>query len=1037
MPTRHPAKRSFFKPIPALIITALLGLPASAPVDGLAASVPRATVAVANGQPAGSGISLTVGLTPNGDGSSCGTATSVQVNVGDIVDFCYTATNHSATALAYSTLVDSVDGTILHFAATPIPAEGSYTYHRQIRARTSDVHEATWTARSDYYQYTYDDTQPQHFVDISSPANLVDMNAWGAEVPLDIPFPFAMFGGNPVTRLCVSNQGFIRTEIPDCASQLQSDVIYENFSLPVGEGDYVVFSHGNFIVPYWDLLDNVEGGVYSEVQGQAPNRRLIVQWDRPHVVWWGMTYQPHPTQGRVNFEAILSEDGSIAFQYQKTTFDYVNFLGAPDTSLDDGKSATIGLSAAGANGSNASQYSFNTEMAHPAPSSIIWTPSAPPTIYSAQASVEIDADGPLIEPSPSLIAAGAPSGSSTPVTTTLSVGNGGGRPLDWSIAEGSAPAGYQPPPIRRAAAGETPYAMLQQTAAHAQEGSARSVLDALGIATGDAYAAAPAASQATACGIATPGLIAHDDGVATNAYETLQTSSTFVDKFTPTYYPAIFTSVCVAFNTYAYPVSPAGSVHYEVVVYDDTGPGGSPGNELGSVDATTVGSPLSEGGVFRDSVDISGLGINVVSGSVYIGVRWNPDQASNYSVYLYADENGTDSIPLNAPEGGYFDGGDGVFAPIASTFRNYKSLMVRAVETAPGCTNLQDVPWLSVAPASGSVAPDGSPSNVAITLDPTGLADGTYSANLCLSSAYETAHVPVAFSIGADFPIATLGSDAVSFSLPQGGVGTGAFTIGNAGTAGSLLHYAISEAPGACDAPADVGWLREQPTEGWVRAGESIPINVRADATGMGSGSHTAKLCIATSSASQPLLEVPVTLTLVMPDAIFTNGFESGPNPPAVYDTRDEFLRHVQAGYYEENFNDVPANQTISEPLTYSSGAFSYSIYTQDGAASGLYTWPYVMSHNNSGDQIVVTFTTPVTAVGGNFWESSMYGEEMNGPIWLTLSDGTFVPLGHTSQAESFAGFITASPITSLTIDSPNGAYSWAKLDNLIVGNKN
>jgi hypothetical protein len=152
MPTHHSAKNSFFKRIPTPAIGAFLVLPMALAVAGHAATThgaAHATVAVGKTGPAGSGIDLTVGLTPNGDGSSCGIATSVQVNIGDVVDFCYMVANHSAADLAYSTLVDSADGTLLSFAATAIPADGSYVYHHSVHARTSSVHQVAWTARSD------------------------------------------------------------------------------------------------------------------------------------------------------------------------------------------------------------------------------------------------------------------------------------------------------------------------------------------------------------------------------------------------------------------------------------------------------------------------------------------------------------------------------------------------------------------------------------------------------------------------------------------------------------------------------------------------------------------------------------------------------------------------------------------------------------------------------------------------------------------------------------------------------------------------
>ncbi len=693
------------------------------------------TVAARNDQPAGAGIELAVGLTPNGDGSTCGTSVSVQVEVGDIVDVCYVVTNTSGTDLAYSTLVDDVDGRVLNFAPTSIPAGGRYVYHRRVRARTSSVHRATWTAQDRLHSYAWDDARPLDFVDVSATGTPFDMDAWGAEREVDLPFAFAAFGGGPVTRLCVSNQGFIRTEVTGCRSQLGS--IAENGSLPLAGSGTVPFSDGNVILPYWDMLDNVQGNVYWAVQGEAPNRRLVVQWDRAHVIFTGPTYDPAGTQGRIEFEAILGEDGSIAFQYRKTTFDYVDWLGNPDDEYDDGRSATIGLSAARTNGGSASQYSFDATMPHPAPSSIHWTARPPTAVYTAEASTEIDVGGPLIAPSPALVAAAAPSGSTAPVAATLSIGNAGDRTLDWSVAEGAAPAAYRPPPSRRAVIADDA-ADSRRRIAQARPRVAMQQDPSRPTPPG-ASAAAPPAPDGAECGPSVPGVVIHDDGVATNGYAGLTNAeSVAVDKFTPTYYPATFTTVCVAFSTYFYPVSPTGRVDYEVVVYDDTGPGGAPGNELGAIAATTTGAAYPDPAVFRDRVDVSALGIALTSGSVYIGVRWNPDQSPDYTAYLSVDDDGTDGLPPNPPEGGYFDFGDGVFRPIASleSFADYKSLMVRAVETAPGCTRLEDVPWLALSATSGSVPAGGTPSTLGLTLDPAGLADGVYTANLCVASGY-------------------------------------------------------------------------------------------------------------------------------------------------------------------------------------------------------------------------------------------------------------------------------------------------------------
>ncbi len=56
-----------------------------------------------------------------------------------------------------------------------------------------------------------------------------------------------------------------------------------------------------------------------------------------------------------------------------------------------------------------------------------------------------------------------------------------------------------------------------------------------------------------------------------------------------------------------------------------------------------------------------------------------------------------------------------------------------AEDGGAGCAAPGDVPWLAVSPAGGSTLA-GSSHDVTVTLDSTGLADGTYGANLCVNS---------------------------------------------------------------------------------------------------------------------------------------------------------------------------------------------------------------------------------------------------------------------------------------------------------------
>ena len=117
-----------------------------------------------------------------------------------------------------------------------------------------------------------------------------------------------------------------------------------------------------------------------------------------------------------------------------------------------------------------------------------------------------------------------------------------------------------------------------------------------------------------------PGIVIHDDGTVENGYGGGPgITAIYADKFTPATYPSSYTSVCVAFNRLC---AAPESYPIEIVVFDDDGPGGSPGTELGSMPVTITNIPI-----FPDptpgwnSFDISSLNILINEGSVYIGVR--------------------------------------------------------------------------------------------------------------------------------------------------------------------------------------------------------------------------------------------------------------------------------------------------------------------------------------------------------------------------------------------------------------------------------
>jgi hypothetical protein len=173
-----------------------------------------------------------------------------------------------------------------------------------------------------------------------------------------------------------------------------------------------------------------------------------------------------------------------------------------------------------------------------------------------------------------------------------------------------------------------------------------------------------------------PGIVIHDDGTVENGYGGGPgITAIYADKFTPATYPSSYTSVCLAFNRLC-----AGPTSYpiEIVVFDDDGPGGSPGTELGSIPVTITNIPIfPDPTPVWNSFDISSLNIQVDSGSVYIGARWSSDSLAQ--VYMSSDENGPGS------GGGYwFSNIDNVWAPIQNVFPLYRAMFVRAVEQSGG-----------------------------------------------------------------------------------------------------------------------------------------------------------------------------------------------------------------------------------------------------------------------------------------------------------------------------------------------------------------
>jgi hypothetical protein len=253
-----------------------------------------------------------------------------------------------------------------------------------------------------------------------------------------------------------------------------------------------------------------------------------------------------------------------------------------------------------------------------------------------------------------------------------------------------------------------------------------------------------------------PGIVIHDDGVIDNGYSGGQgvvNTVIFADKFTPAIYPSIYTAVCLDFITF-----PGGPTTHdiEVVIFDDDGPGGTPGTELGSLPVTATVHAVDSVPASPEwnSFDIASLAVIVSDGSVYIGARYSvPATGSN--VFMSSDETGTVGFA-----GGYwFNDLDAVWAPIQNAFPAYHSMFIRAVEQLGGLA------VTSTDPAVGSIVstpPTDFTVNVSEPVDSSTLAAGDFTVNGIPADdfSYEEGSTAIFFTF-ATTPVTTQGEQTM------------------------------------------------------------------------------------------------------------------------------------------------------------------------------------------------------------------------------------------------------------------------------------
>lgn len=408
-----------FSRLRSIVLTCMVGIAATAAGTATAGGID---------------VEVTVG-TDLADGA-CAAATSLDVLVGDEVNFCYRVTNNTGTTLEYQSLDDSIEGSLLSEHALTIAPGATVQYNRirQAARNLAGERTLTWTARDVRPDYTAA-TRAGAFIDLStSPtAQALDpatdaSDALGAGmVQVDVPFTFDFYGVAS-SRLCVGMDGGAQVGVDRC-------VLF-----PVAAGALPQGGMGPAMLPLWDDFAgwslcgdqciDLYGAVFADTVGAAPNRQFVVEWYNVRHEAAGAN------EDRATFEIVIDEaTGKVSFEYLDVAYTaYQNFFGAPDV-CDGGVCAGIGLQQ---DDGWAESYSWD-EASVADNTAIDWIPNAPAT-YGASASVTLAVGAPVASPPASIAGAAAP-GAQTNVTLTLA--NTGDRDLAWTLDQGTraAPAG--------------------------------------------------------------------------------------------------------------------------------------------------------------------------------------------------------------------------------------------------------------------------------------------------------------------------------------------------------------------------------------------------------------------------------------------------------------------------------------------------------------------------------------------------------------------------------------------------------------------
>ncbi len=170
--------------------------------------------------------------------------------------------------------------------------------------------------------------------------------------------------------------------------------------------------------------------------------------------------------------------------------------------------------------------------------------------------------------------------------------------------------------------------------------------------------------------------------------------------------------------------------------------------------------------------------------------------------------------------------------------------------------------WLSAAPAAGA-EPPGSSSTSLVCADAASLAPGEYECTLGVwTNAPERpwTMVPVFLTVLPPVPDIDVDPSSLGFHIVGAGTAWDEIELHNVGFAN--LSWTLTE---SCP------WLEATPAARTTRPGGTHTISVGANSAGLATGSYHCDIEIASDDPDEPLVTVPVTLVVQIPDMAYSH----------------------------------------------------------------------------------------------------------------------------------------------------------------------